>query len=101
MNTWKDFERDAKAVEKATKDEALEIVQLLQDAFSLFADAFSVGETSDTTDATLAKMSILSKKQVLHLTAFPLRSKAAGEFGNVQICARKEYRFGVVSALLF
>ena len=61
MNTWEDFEQEARAVEEYTKNEVSEIVRLLQEAVGIFADAFSVGEESDTTDATLAKMSLLSQ----------------------------------------
>lgn len=60
MNTWEDFEQEARAVEKATKDEASEIVRLLHEAVGMFADAFSVCENVGTTDATVAKMSLLS-----------------------------------------
>jgi len=61
MNTWEDFEQEARSVEKATKDQAPEIVRLLQEAVGVFADAFSIGENSDTTDATLVKKSLLSQ----------------------------------------
>ena len=60
MNTWEDLERDAQIVEKATNEQAHEVVQLLQDAVGLFADAFSVANSPDTSDATIAKMSLLS-----------------------------------------
>lgn len=60
MNTWEDFEHEARAVEEYTKDKAPEIVRLLQEAIGIFADAFSVGKNTDTTDATVAKMSLLS-----------------------------------------
>jgi hypothetical protein len=61
MNAWEDFEQEARAVEKATKDKAPEIVRLLQEAVGVFADAFSVCENSHTTDPTVAKMSLLSQ----------------------------------------
>ena len=61
MNTWEDFDQEARAVENYTKDQAPEIVCLLQEAVGIFADAFSISENSDTTDATLAKMSLLSQ----------------------------------------
>lgn len=61
MSAWEDFDREAKTVEKSTKEQAPEYVQLLQDAVGLFADAFAIGDNSDTTDATLAKMSLLSQ----------------------------------------
>ena len=60
MNTWEDLERDARLVEKATNEQAHEIVQLLQDAVGLFADAFSVANSPDASEATIAKMSLLS-----------------------------------------
>lgn len=61
MNTWEDFDSEANKVDKFTKDQAPDLVQLLQDAIGLFADAFSIGENNDTTDTTLAKMSLLSQ----------------------------------------
>ncbi|MDP3111945.1 MAG: hypothetical protein Q8M71_07585 [Thermodesulfovibrionales bacterium] len=61
MNTWEDFEREAREVDKLTKDQSPDIVLLLQDAIGLFADAFSIADNSDTTDATMAKMSLLSQ----------------------------------------
>ena len=61
MNTWEEFEQEAISVEKVTKEQATEVVKLLQDAVGVFADAFSVCDNSDTTDATLAKMSLLSQ----------------------------------------
>lgn len=60
MNTWEDLERDARFVEKATNEQAPEVVQLLQDAVRLFADAFSVANSPDASEATIAKMSLLS-----------------------------------------
>ncbi len=60
MNTWEDFEQEAKAVEEYTKDKAPEIVRLLQEAVGMFADAFPVSKNPDTTNATKAKMSLLS-----------------------------------------
>jgi len=61
MNTWEDFEREAIEVDKRTQDQATDLVQLLQDAIGLFANAFSIADNSDTTDATMAKMSLLSQ----------------------------------------
>ena len=61
MNTWEEFEQEAISVEKVTKEQTTEVVKLLQDAVGVFADAFSVCDNSDTTDATLAKMSLLSQ----------------------------------------
>ncbi len=60
MNTWEDFENEARLVEKTTNEQAPKVVHLLQDAVGLFADAFSVGDNSDTSDAALARMSLLS-----------------------------------------
>jgi hypothetical protein len=60
MNTWEDFEKDARLVEKATNEQAHDVVQLLQDAVGLFADAFSIANSPDTSDATTAKMSLLT-----------------------------------------
>ena len=60
MNTWEDFEQEARVVEEVTNNQAPEIVRLLQEAAGIFADAFSVGKNPDTTDATIAKMSLLS-----------------------------------------
>lgn len=60
MNTWEDFEKEARLVEKTTIEQEPEVVHLIQDAIGIFADAFSVGNNSDTSDATLAKMSLLS-----------------------------------------
>lgn len=61
MNTWDVFDHEAIKVDKFTKDQSPDLVQLLQDAIGLFADAFSIADNSDTTDATLAKMSLLSQ----------------------------------------
>lgn len=60
MNTWDIFDEEAITVEKRTKEQSPDLVQLLQDAIGLFADAFSIADNSETTDATLAKMSLLS-----------------------------------------
>lgn len=60
MNTWEEFEREERLVENTTKEQAPEVVRLLQDAVGVFRDAFSVSENSDTTDATKVKMSLLS-----------------------------------------
>jgi len=61
MNTWEDFEREAREVDKFTKDQASDLVLLLQDAIGLFAEAFSIADNSERTDATLSKMSLLSQ----------------------------------------
>jgi len=61
MNTWEDFDREARIVEKDTLKQAPECVQLLQDAVGLVADAFAVQGGSNTNDATVAKMSLLSQ----------------------------------------
>ncbi len=61
MNTWQNFENEARAVEKKTILEASELVNLLQDSVGLLADAFTIAENANTTDATLAKMSLLSQ----------------------------------------
>jgi hypothetical protein len=61
MNTWEDFDSEARKVDNFTKDQEPELVQLLQAAIGLFADAFSIGDNSDTTDVTLSKMSLLSQ----------------------------------------
>ena len=60
MNTWDDFEKEARLVEKTTSEQESAIVLLLNDSIGLFADAFSVAKKSDSSDATLAKMSLLS-----------------------------------------
>ena len=60
MNTWDDFEKEARLVEKTTIEQESAIVLLLKDSIGLFADAFSVAKKSDSSDATLAKMSLLS-----------------------------------------
>ena len=61
MNTWEEFDREAKTVEKATKEQAPECVKLLQDAVGLFADALVIAaEKPGATDAIVAKMSLLS-----------------------------------------
>jgi hypothetical protein len=61
MSTWEDFDREAREVEKASKERAPECVQLLQDAVGLLADAFSVGDSSAASNAILTKMSLLSQ----------------------------------------
>lgn len=61
MNTWEDFDREAKSVELATKERAPECVQLLQDAVGHFADAFAIVKISDTTNATKVRLSLLSQ----------------------------------------
>ena len=62
MNTWDDFENEARIVEKTTIDQDRETVILLKTSIGLFADGFSASKgSSDTTDATLVKMSLLSQ----------------------------------------
>ena len=61
MNTWEDFDREARTVDNVTKEQAPDCVQLLQDAVGLFGDAFSIADNSNTTDATLAKMCLLTQ----------------------------------------
>lgn len=61
MNTWEDFDREAREVDKFTKVQAPDLVQLLQDAVGLFADGYSIADNSDTTDANKAKMGLLSQ----------------------------------------
>lgn len=61
MNTWDIFDEEAITVDKRTKEQAPDLVLLLQDAIGLFADAFSISDNSDKTDATIAKMSLLSQ----------------------------------------
>jgi len=61
MSTWDDFENEARIVEKTTCDQEPDTVMLLKNSIGLFADGFSVAEgSSDTTNDTLAKMSLLS-----------------------------------------
>ena len=60
MNTWNDFEKEARLVEKTTNEQERRIVLLLQDSIGLFADAFSIGNSPETSAATVAKMSLLS-----------------------------------------
>jgi len=60
MNTWNDFEKEARVVDKTTSEQEPGVVLLLQDSIGPIADAFSVGNNLDTSDATLAKMSLLS-----------------------------------------
>ena len=60
MNTWNDFEKEARLVEKTTSEQEPEIMLLLQDSIGQFADAFSIGNSPDASEATLAKMSLLS-----------------------------------------
>lgn len=60
MNTWEDFDCEARTVERFTKAQFPDSVQLLQDAVGLFADAFSIADDSDTSDVNKAKMSLLS-----------------------------------------
>jgi|GEM_PF-1931088 len=60
MDTWEDFELEAKAVVDSTRENASEIVQLLQNAIGLLGDGFSVAGNLPRTDADLAKMGLLS-----------------------------------------
>jgi len=60
MNTWDDFENEAKIVEKSTSDQDPGTVMLLKNSIGVFADGFSAAEVSDTADDALAKMSLLS-----------------------------------------
>ena len=60
MNTWNDLEKEARLVEKTTNDQEPQIVLLLQDSIGLFADGFSIANSPDPSEATKAKMSLLS-----------------------------------------
>ena len=60
MNTWDDFENEARLVEKHTCEQEPEIVGLMKDSIGIFADGFSAAKGSDTSDEALAKMSLLS-----------------------------------------
>jgi len=60
MNTWNDFEKEARSVEKTTNEQEPQIVLLLQDSIGLFADGFSVANSQGPSEATIAKMSLLS-----------------------------------------
>lgn len=60
MNTWNDFEAEALLAEKTTRAQEPQLVLLLQDSIGLFADAFTGASSPDTSDATTAKMSLLS-----------------------------------------
>jgi len=60
MDTWEDFESEARLVEKNTSEQEPEIVELLKSSIGLFADGFSAAKGSDPADETLAKMSLLS-----------------------------------------
>lgn len=61
MNTWEEFDREARSVELATKEQAPECVQLVQDAVGHFADAFAILKISDKTNATKVRLSLLSQ----------------------------------------
>ena len=60
MNTWSDFEDEARLVEKTTRAQEPQVVLLLQDSIGLFADWFTVASSPDPSDTTTAKMSLLS-----------------------------------------
>ena len=60
MNTWDDFEGEARLVQKTTSEQEPGIVGLLKNSIGLFAEGFSAAKGSDTSDATLAKMSLLA-----------------------------------------
>jgi len=60
MNTWDDFESEARLVEKTTCEQESEIVALLKNSIGLFADGFSAAKGSESADEALAKMSLLS-----------------------------------------
>jgi hypothetical protein len=61
VNTWDDFENEAKIVEKTTCDQDPDTVMLLKNSIGLFADGFSVStRSSGSADDILAKMSLLS-----------------------------------------
>jgi len=61
MNTWDDFENEARLVENTTIDQDPDTVMLLKTSIGVFADGFSAAEgSSDTADDTLVKMSLLS-----------------------------------------
>lgn len=60
MNTWNTFEKEAMTVVKTTNEQEPEIVLLLKDSIGLFAGAFSIENNSNASDATSAKMSLLS-----------------------------------------
>lgn len=61
MDTWEDFDREARTAESFTKAQLPDRVQLLQDAVGLLADGFSIANNSDTTDVNKAKMGLLSQ----------------------------------------
>ena len=60
MNTWDDFEKEARLVEKTTFEQESEIVSLVKDSIGIFADGFSAAKGADSSDEALAKMGLLS-----------------------------------------
>ena len=60
MNTWDEFESEAKLVENETRSKEPKVVLLLQDSIGLIATGFTVAAVPDTLDATKARMSLLS-----------------------------------------
>jgi hypothetical protein len=60
MNTWDDFAKEARLVEKTTCEQESEIVSLMKNSIGIFADGFSAAKASDSSDEALAKMSLLS-----------------------------------------
>jgi hypothetical protein len=61
MNTWDDFEQEAKLVEKTTCEQDPAIVSLMKVSIGIFADGFSAAKGADPSDEALAKMSLLSQ----------------------------------------
>ncbi len=60
MNTWDDFEKEARLVEKNTCEQESEIVSLMKNSIGIFADGFYAAKGADSSDEALAKMSLLS-----------------------------------------
>lgn len=60
MNSWDDFEKEARLVEKTTFEQEPKIVRLMKDSIGIFADGFSAAKGSDSSYEVLAKMSLLS-----------------------------------------
>jgi hypothetical protein len=61
MSTWEDFDNESKAVNSITNERDSDCVMLLQESLGLFADAFSIVENANNTNATVVKMSLLSQ----------------------------------------